>query len=134
MKSNVDLTSNEIFSRNSSDDISVKIFTRFLNRIFPWTPFYICESDFDIDAQIEREVIFTGNKEIRSSKKLCEEEYSGEYCDCCGYPLNKKPWLFRYGLCKRCNNLVYKTKESDKIPWHKNDDIKIERGLNPLRW
>lgn len=131
MKSNVDLTSNEIFSRNI---ISTKRIARYIKGMFLWTPPYIHKSDFDVDMQTEREVIFTGNKEIRNCKKLCEEEYSGEYCDCCGYPLNKKPWLFRYGLCKRCNNRVYKTKKSDKMPWYKNDDMKIKRGLNPLIW
>lgn len=108
MKSNIDLTSNEMFSRK-----------QFRNRAL--------EPRF--------EGILTGNREERYLKNLCEQEVTGDYCDCCGKYLKTIPWDRTYGLCKKCMDYCDKHySDKEKFPWGKEPDMRGRRGLNPLSW
>ena len=60
MKSNIDLTENEMFSR----------------------PIHEVKDDYDLSP--EYQPVLTGNKEERELKQLFLEENSGNHCDCCG--------------------------------------------------
>lgn len=132
MKSNIDLTFNEMFSR---EPISIH-----LNHIkrhigFPWdmSKITIVESDNDLFPKFEG--IRTGDKEQRKIKELCENENTGDYCDCCGSYLKTIPWNRTYGLCQKC--MAHYAKEywkKEDLPWGKPQDMRGQRGLNPLFW
>ena len=131
MKSNIDLTSNEMFSRNSFSTISKSIKRSFGK--FPWnTQFCIIESDVDLGIKFEG--IKTGNKNQREMKKLCEQENTGDYCDCCGAYLKSIPWDRTYGLCRKCMVYYDDKYHKKKIPWNMSSEMMIARGFNPLFW
>lgn len=119
MKSNIDLTSNEMFSKPVRNIPRRKIVA----------------SDRSISDYYE--LIFTGNKEKRTVKELCRRENSGNYCDCCGASLIKIPWDRTWGLCKQCLADIekrYNDKFPYKFPWGKVPEMRARRGVNPLFW
>lgn len=89
MKSNIDLTENEMFSRPARN-FSFSIHRMFGDR-FPWSlRFMAIHSDLDFYSG-RNEVIFTGDREERETKELCRQESTGNYCDCCGASLIEIP-------------------------------------------
>lgn len=95
MKSNIDLTSNEMFSREKVA---------------------ITKNGSDLIPKFEG--IRTGDKRCRELKELCERESTGDYCDCCGSYLKTIPWDRTYGLCKKC--MAHYAKEDwakEDLPW-----------------
>lgn len=133
MKSNIDLTSNEMFSRPERGLYfsSYRIF----GGMFPWVlRFSEVYSDSDRHSG-EYEVIFTGDRAERESKELCRQENTGNYCDCCGASLIKIPWGRTYGLCRRCNADMEKSHgNKPKFPWGEVLEMRGQRGSNPLLW
>lgn len=108
MKSNIDLTENEMFSRPSWDKI--KNISRLKNR-FPW--------DFNSTETQPKacKTIFTGNRKERMLKKLYSRE--ADHCDRCGTSLVEIPWDRTYGLCKHCSIEIEQQVVGNKFnyPW-----------------
>lgn len=114
LKSNIDLTNNEMFSRRQ---ITINFEKR---QKIPWNiaeSFIEVHSDKDLGYS-KFEGILTGNKSQRQRRKMYMAMDSGDYCDCCGTYLKKIPWDRTYGVCRKC----YKRMEDDPInkrdfPW-----------------
>lgn len=113
MKSNIDLTSNEMFSRKS---VPLQ-FNFIMKHIYglPWdmSKVTIIKNDSDLIPKFEG--IRTGDKRYREIKELCERESTGNYRDCCGSYLKTIPWDRTYGLCRKC--MAHYAKED----WAKED-------------
>jgi len=103
MKRNVDLTEDEVFSRNRLGTV------RFENRVphfsiskYPW---YHHMGENSLEQQwIDKDTwgIYQGNGNNRFTKRVCYEQDFGMgiYCDCCGRKLY--PWDKQQCLCSRC--------------------------------
>ena len=130
IKSNIDLTSNEMFSKPIRNFSLHKML-----RSFPWN-LRFTKIFYDSDLNSRRnEVVLTGNKKEREEKELCRQGDSGDYCDYCGASLIEIPWDRTYGLCKRCYadmESLYENKT--EYPWGKASEMKGQRGKNPLFW
>lgn len=99
IKSNIDLTVNEIFSRRSKNDSVISLFSKVFHE-YPWDiKVVFVESEFENQKY---EPIYTGNKNDRYYKTLAEQECTGDYCECCGTYLKSIPWDRTFGLCRRC--------------------------------
>lgn len=96
MKSNIDLTKNQIFSRQSF--IIRGLDSTTFGTEFPWT--FQCPG---LDGK-KFEAMRTGDRKEREHKKVCDEAVSRNYCDCCGTYLVNIPWNRTYGLCQRCSD------------------------------
>jgi len=133
MKSNIDLTENEMFSRPARN-FSFPYHRMFGYR-FPWDlRFTEVHSDSELYSG-QYEVIFTGDKEERGLKELCRQENTGNYCDCCGASLIEIPWDRTYGLCRRCHADMEKSYgNKPKFPWGEVSEMRGQRGNNPLSW
>ena len=105
MKSNIDLTENEMFSRPMYKKIS-----RLKNR-FPW--------DFNSTETQPKACVFTGNRKERMLKKLYSRESIADYCDRCGTSFVEIPWDRTYGLCKHCSIEIEQQVVGNKFnyPW-----------------
>lgn len=119
IKSNIDLTSNEMFSRRSLLDLSNVGRRMFLDSreivlykmAYPW-------SIGREESCMKHELVFTGNAEDRYYKNLSEEAISRNYCDCCGEYLVKIPWDRTYGLCRKCDEEMERQyNPKDNFPW-----------------
>lgn len=124
MKSNIDLTSNEMFSRKTFR-LSSKMFRhrtfgvldKTISYTFPWLyDFYMPNEHHGYSVE-RQEIVFTGNRKERTLKNLCKQEYSGDYCDCCGIFLKRMPWNKRVGLCKECDWDMERRFVKGKHPW-----------------
>lgn len=134
MKSNIDLTSNEMFSRQSPHDTIYEIIRQYLYGKFPWSCAFgkRCTSDKDLGCEFEG--IKTGDKATRNSKRLCDEELSGDYCLRCGRPFTKTPWEKSDGLCRKCNEeMKMDHRIASKKPWRFNKS-NVPHLPNPLKW
>lgn len=127
MKSNIDLTENQMFSRQQ---FVLRGITRYISGIeFPW-----CFSLMRMVRE-EFEAIRTGDKEERESKKLCDEAISGNYCDRCGVYLVNVPWNRTYGLCHKCHDELEKEMGTMlAYPWENETAIKPNNALFSLSW
>lgn len=134
IKSNIDLTSNEMFSRASLGS-SVKIPRGLRAKWIVATEGLYRNESFYSSSQIQ--IVLTGNREERTEKRLCLEENSGNHCDCCGGYLLDIPWDRTYGLCRRCQKDMddrFGNRPEDKMPWLKETAAMRRRGHNPLIW
>lgn len=131
MKSNIDLTANEMFSRRGSLPIP---FWKFMHNKFPWEQNVMTRVETDLDLSGFRfEGILTGNREERNTKKMYIE--MDDICDCCGAYLKTIPWDRTYGLCRKCQNDMEENYGNRKeYPWAFDTEMKAERGVVSLRW
>lgn len=122
MKNNVDLTENQIFSRNNFfADMALGVLT--LSMIartkFPWDSkeFRQIKSDdeFDLDHQ-RKSLIAVGDKKQRAEVAELRKMDNLNYCDCCGVRMNLKPWDRENGICHKCND-YYENQDKVKFPW-----------------
>ena len=121
MKRNVDLTFKRDF--NNSDDLNsffnhIRLFLK--QSKIPWKepPMRVVRSDEDLVSDKDltyKEILIIGNKQKRKETKK-ERWLQSNICDCCGKPLNKFPWKYRYGLCEKCDNQYL---SQEKIIWRK---------------
>ena len=100
MKSNIDLTEDQIFSRINFDSI--------IN---------------DLLHQ-KKSLIALGNKKQREEVKFYRKMDSKNYCECCGKRINLIPWNKEMGLCKRCDKSM-EYDFNDKCPWRAKNNIII---------
>lgn len=135
IKSNIDLTENEVFSRPSRNRISSVSFYRAIGAEFPWTiHFHEVKDDYDLP---KFQPILTGDKEERELKQLVIQENSGNYCDCCGASLTVIPWNRTWGLCRRCLADMEERQENrgrSKFPWKSETEMRATRGSVSLNW
>lgn len=112
MKSNVDLTENQIFSSVNFDDV---IREQIVDSIrVPWKVKIKTISSEDKMVQPNSPII-VGNKSERAKVLEYRKMFSQKYCDCCGAKLGKKPWIKEIGLCSECDS--YYAKKQDKCLW-----------------
>lgn len=127
MKRNIDLTENQMFSRQS---FAIRGTLRTIFGIeFPW--------NFSLEriACKEFEAIRTGDKQERESKKLCDEAVSRNYCDRCGAYLVSIPWNRTYGLCQRCHDeLDIELGRMFVYPWGDETPMQPDDALLSLNW
>lgn len=134
MKNNVDLTENQIFSRNNFfTDIALGVLTlgMITGSKFPWDlkDFRQIKSDdeFDLDHQ-RKSLIAVGDKKQRAEVADFRKMDSANYCDCCGIRMNLKPWDREIGTCRKCYE-YYETQGGQKIPWNRKpvgiDELRV---------
>lgn len=129
IKSNIDLTENQIFSRQSFSMRGI-IRTSFGVK-FPWR----VSLARTIMIRKEFEAIRTGDRQERESKKLCDEEMSRNYCDRCGAYLVSIPWSRAYGLCRRCQDeLDRQLGTMFTYPWGEEMSMQPNSTLLSLNW
>lgn len=120
MKSNIDLTDNQIFSRRNIGDVQSLVVAGLYKSIFPWNiaPLWNRSGDeYDMDHQ-HKAIIATGDKEQRAEVRLLRQMDSGNYCDCCGRRINLIPWDKETGLCRKCDEYYQRTNpNNDKCLW-----------------
>ena len=112
MKSNIDLTSNEMFSRKT-----LKLSEEIFSHDFPWTYDLFIPIKHRGFSSEQQEIIFTGNRKDRELKNLCSQEFSGDYCNHCGAFLKRMPWNTRFDLCERCNSDLEREYTRAKYSW-----------------
>lgn len=112
MKSNIDLTENQIFTRRINiDGDSIKKLLKFIGH--PWdNELHMIASDKEIN---NRSVVFIGTKEQRKHYKMCDNIVSGDYCDRCGVYLKSKPWTKCFSLCFNCDTELDKELKNKKL-------------------
>lgn len=126
MKSNIDLTENRIFSRNSQNPLDLTI-TDFFNTKVPWKiQSTQIHSDDELDLEHQRKsIIAVGNREQRAEVRHYREMDSLDYCDCCGTRMNLIPWDREIGVCRKCDEYYKKTDLGfDRCKWRKKDNIR----------
>ena len=135
MKNNVDLTENQIFSRNNFfADIALGVLTlsMFTGSKFPWSvgAFREIKSDdeFDLDHQ-RKSLIAVGDKKQRAEVAEFRKMDSLDYCDCCGARMNLKPWDREIGVCRKCND-YYENQDKVKFPWSRKPIGTDERRIS----
>lgn len=126
IKSNIDLTENQIFSRQSFSMRGISFVAE-----FPWS----ISRAKTIMIRNEFEAIWTGDRQERESKKLCDKEMSRNYCDCCGVYLVSIPWSRTYGLCQRCEDeLDRQLGTMLTYPWGEEIPMQPNSTLLSLNW
>lgn len=133
LKSNIDLTANEMFSRRGSLPIPL---WKFMHNKFPWEQNIMTRVETDSDLSGFRfEGLLTGSREERDTKKMYIEMDSGDTCDCCGAYLKTIPWDRTYGLCRKCQKDMEENYGNRKeYPWAFDTEMRAERGVVSLRW
>lgn len=122
MKNNVDLTENQIFSRNNFfEDIAlgVLILPIISRAKIPWDlkDFRHIRPDDELDSEHQRKsLIAVGDKKQRAEVAEFRKMDSIDYCDCCGARMNLNPWDREIGVCRKCND-YYEKKDKVKFPW-----------------
>lgn len=132
MKSNIDLTDTEIFSRNRFNGIDLFL-PKVFGTKFPWKmDVERIDSDEELGESYRgMQYIFPlGNRERRQFIRECIEMDSGEHCDCCGVSLVIIPWNRTFGLCKRCQKRMEDDviNKKHKFPWVKREEMKADRN------
>ena len=137
MRSNIDLTSNQMFSGNPD---RVAVIRSVANEPFRWrSDIRFVMHDAETISELERnEVVKTGNRELREEKREWRNIDSGDSCDCCGASLIRKPWSRHYGLCASCAKELdeYPFDRQSKMPRHlRSKDLMMipDRRKNPFR-
>lgn len=135
MKNNVDLTENQLFSRNNffADMASGVLTLAMIARSkFPWDlkDFRQIKSDdeFDLDHQ-RKSLIAVGDKKQRAEVAEFRKMDSVNYCDCCGARMNLKPWDREIGTCRKCDE-YYENQDKQKIPWNRKQIGIDERRIS----
>lgn len=134
MKSNIDLTENEIFSRKRPNISLYNIRSLFKTKEhhFDWDLPEMDRLNNDEDDTI-KEIILTGNKTSRKEKRLFTPQYMQNYCHCCGRLLSKYQWAESSELCKKCMS-NYTKKYGNKVPWRNKIYSSESTNINPLLW
>ncbi|AEB77265.1 hypothetical protein [Clostridium botulinum] len=115
MKASVDLTENRDF-RDRNGEISIP--QLFKIGTLPWEFKGIKRILSTLNNKIE--LIYTGDKEERQSKKQCQQ-YMNE-CECCGLDLSRIPWKNKYKLCEKCYARL-ENNEGNHKPFWRNEKI-----------
>ena len=117
MKSNIDLTENEIFSRKrpSISLYSIRSLFKTKEHHFDWDLPEMDKLNSDKD-DVVKEIILTGNKTSRKAKLPFTPQHMQNYCHCCGRLLSKYQWVESSELCKKCMS-YYAKKYGNKVPW-----------------
>lgn len=90
MKSNIDLTEDQIFSRINFDSIINVISNKYFR--VPWN-IKINNSGDEYDLLHQKQsLIALGNKKQREEVKFYRKMDSRNYCECCGKRINLTPW------------------------------------------
>ena len=122
MKSNIDLTEDQIFSRINFDSI-INVISNEYFRV-PWNIKIDNSGDeYDLLHQ-KKSLIALGNKKQREEVKFYRKMDSKNYCECCGKRINLIPWNKEMGLCKRCDKST-EYDFNDKCPWRAKNNIII---------
>lgn len=131
MKNNIDLTSNEMFSRIPIKELS---HWKLIGQKYPWEYYEMTEIKSEEDFKPKFESIFTGDKRERQRKQFAFKMESGDYCDCCGSYLKIIPWdkMDNICLCKTCKKEM--SKITNKVPWIKDTNMKANRNLIEWLW
>lgn len=135
MKNNVDLTENQIFSRNNFfTDMALGILTLSMlaGTKFPWDlkGFRQIKSDDEFDLYHQRKsLIAVGDKKQRAEVAEFRKMDSLDYCDCCGAIMNLKPWDREIGTCHKCNE-YYEKQDKVKFPWSRKAIGTDERRIS----
>ncbi|NFV47178.1 hypothetical protein FDJ70_05740 [Clostridium botulinum] len=111
MKSNVDLTQNSDF-RNKNGEFSIA--ELFKINTLPWE-FKGIKRILSTLSKDKKELIYTGDKLERQSKKQCQQ-YMNE-CECCGLDLSQIPWKNKYKLCEECYARLENNERNHKPFW-----------------
>lgn len=135
MKKNVDLTENQIFSRNNlfaDMALGVLQLSTLARSKFPWDlkDFRKMRSsdEFDLEHQI-KSLIDVGDKKQRSEVAEFRKMDSLDYCDCCGSRMNLKPWDREIGICRKCNE-HYENYDKARFPWRRKPVVIDERIIS----
>lgn len=135
MKNNVDLTENQLFSRNNFfQDMVLGVLTisMITGSKFPWDlkDFRQIKSDdeFDLDHQ-RKSLIAVGDKKQRAEVAGFRKMDNANYCDCCGARMNLKPWNKEIGTCRKCDE-YYEKQDKHKIPWNRKQIGISERKIS----
>lgn len=134
MKSNIDLTENEIFSRKrpSVSLYSIRSLFKTKEHHFDWDLPEMDKLNSDED-DVVKEIILTGNKTGRKAKLPFTPQHMQNYCHCCGRLLSKYQWIESSELCKKC--MSYYTKQyGNKVPWRNKIYSSESTNINPLLW
>lgn len=128
MKTNIDLTENQLFSRGAPE--AVIRLSRIMNKgVFPWSlsNFLEARSDDELDLDHQKKsLIALGDKEKRAEIAEYRKMDSGNYCDCCGARMRIKPWIGEMGLCQKCNE-DFMNEFREKYPWNRGEIGTSER-------
>lgn len=123
MKSNIDLTENRDFMQKSSIPGSIDSFLLSILKdsksAYPWNSYFdiLEEGSLTLESK-PKELVFTGDKEERKSKKYHSDWGANELieCDRCGAYTKKYPWDMNDStLCKSCEDYI--VDKGGKIAW-----------------
>lgn len=86
---------------------------------FPWSMEPLVPGELE-DSR--HELVVTGDKEARRTKREVTAQDLGERCDCCGRDLTIIPWQRYYCLCTNCadildNSIHNPLYNHGKYPW-----------------
>ena len=141
MRSNIDLTLNQMFSSDSRMPERLAVVRSIVRPTFGWRSVSTLNRSGEVldDESGIYEVIRTGNREQREEKQTLREINSGDACDCCGISLTRKPWSRHYGLCFSCAKRLDEhlpVGNKSKMPRHLNGKdlvMRADRRKNPFR-
>jgi hypothetical protein len=107
MKPNVDLTMDRDFRRRYNiRDLAAMLSNRLGTHILlPW--------NYESYDGSDRDLVLTGNREVRQRKIRGQLYEEGGSCERCGYDMTKKPWHGSWGLCDRCDAVLSAEYDSD---------------------
>ena len=137
MKRNVDLTAAGMFSRAPRRNLiafTPRIWWMRINNEEGSEQRSNLNGYLTVANQAAEELIITGTRHRRHLMQLEADINSGDYCDCCGVSLMKKPWARQYGLCIACSNSL-----DDKVI-NRNTGVFMkthmiqDRSKNPFRF
>lgn len=129
MRQNIDLTSNQMFSRYAQPATIQGFIRGIFGTKFPW------DIPWSRTAGEKFEAVKTGDRYERKIKKLCDDEISKNYCDRCGAHLVTIPWNRTYGLCQKCHSELNKELGFEHvIPWILKKDSSVNRDATILNW
>lgn len=137
MKNNVDLTENQIFSRNNlfaDMELNEFMLSMLARTKIPWDLKNFSQiksgDEFDLDHQ-RKSLIAIGDKKNRAEIAEYREMDSKDYCDCCGTRMNLKPWNKEIGICRKCDE-YYEKQNKENIPWKRKTIGVDERRISVI--
>lgn len=123
IKSTIDLTASEIFSRRRPFTIVDRLPITLIDkqRDFPWI-----KLDDDELSEVKYFPILT--KRQRKWQTIVEQ------CDCCGVILTSIPWNRHYHLCSRCDKYLEQSYiKKEKLWYYPKEMIANEQKIS-LNW
>lgn len=138
MKSNIDLTENEMFSRQEISDLFSALMHEYIYGKIPWDfgKLTEVESDYALKGSIPFEPIPLGSKAERDNKQSCKRALLGEYCDRCGKSLATIPWeMNKIRLCRKCmSEMEYEYGNKKIYLWGQVEGMKPNNEIISLTW